>query len=56
MIINSQKRSFGKGAKVSLFTLGTMRATESIEKMYGIIKKAYYVGTVSYTHLRAHET
>ena len=44
MIINSQKRSFGKGAKVSLFTLGTMRATESLEKMYSII-------TVSYTHL-----
>ena len=44
MIINSQKRSFGKGAKVSLFTLGTMRATESLEKMYAIIKNAYYVG------------
>jgi len=44
MIINSQKRTFGKGEKVSLFTLGTMRATESLEKMYGIIKDAYYVG------------
>ena len=44
MIINSQKRSFGKGAKVSLFTLGTMRATESLEKMYSIIKDAYSVG------------
>ena len=44
MIINSQKRSFGKGEKVSLFTLGTMRATESLEKMYSIIKNAYYVG------------
>jgi len=44
MIINSQKRSFGRGEKVSLFTLGTMRATESLEKMYGIIKNAYYVG------------
>ena len=44
MIINSQKRSFGRGAKVSLFTLGTMRATESLEKMYSIIKNAYYVG------------
>jgi len=44
MIINSQKRSFGRGAKVSLFTLGTMRATESLEKMYGIIKNAYYAG------------
>ena len=44
MIINSQKRSFGRGAKVSLFTLGTMRATESLEKMYNIVKNAYYVG------------
>ena len=44
MIINSQKRSFGRGAKVSLFTLGTMRATESSTKMYEIIKKAYDVG------------
>jgi len=44
MIINSQKRSFGRGAKVSLFTLGTMRATDSLEKMYGIIKNAYYEG------------
>ena len=46
MIINSQKRSFGRGAKVSLFTLGTMRATESLEKMYSIIKNAYYVGII----------
>ncbi len=44
MIINSRKRSFGKGAKVSLFTLGTMRVTESFEKMYNIIRNAYYVG------------
>jgi len=44
MIINSQKRSFGKGAQVSLFTLGTMRGTESLEKMYSIIKNAYFVG------------
>ena len=44
MIINSQKRSFGKGAKVSLFTLGTMRSTESLEKMCSVIKNAYYVG------------
>ena len=44
MIINSRKKSFGKGAKVSLFTLGTMRATESFEKMYNIIRNAYYVG------------
>jgi len=44
MIINSKKRSIGRGAKVSLFTLGTMRATESLEKMHSIIKHAYYVG------------
>ena len=44
MIIDSQKRLFGRGEKVSLFTLGTMRATESLEKMYGIIKNAHYVG------------
>ena len=44
MIINSQKRYFGKGSKVSLFTLGTMRATENLEKMYSIIKNAYFSG------------
>ncbi len=44
MIINSQKRSFGIGPKVSLFTLGTMRASESSVKMYDIIKLAHYAG------------
>ena len=44
MIINSQKRLFGKRSKVSLFTLGTMRSTESLDKMYSIIKNAYHVG------------
>ncbi len=44
MIIHSQKRSFGKGSKVSLFTLGTMRATDNLEKMYRIIKNAHYAG------------
>tara|TARA_B100000945_G_C20363352_1_gene588294 strand:- start:53 stop:1195 length:1143 start_codon:yes stop_codon:yes gene_type:complete len=44
MIINSQKKSFGKGCKVSLFTLGTMRSTENLDKMYCIIKKAHFVG------------
>ena len=44
MIINSQKRSFGKGPKVSLFTLGTMRATDDFDKMYEIIKQAYFSG------------
>ncbi len=44
MTINSQKRSFGKDSKVSLFTLGTMRATESIDKMYETIKNAHFAG------------
>ncbi len=44
MVINSHKRSFGKASKVSLFTLGTMRAAQSLEKMYFIIKNAYYFG------------
>ena len=44
MIINSQKRSFGKGCNVSLFTLGTMRATENFDKMYSIIKSAHHAG------------
>ena len=44
MIINSQKRSFGKGCNVSLFTLGTMRATENLDKMYFLIKSAHAAG------------
>ena len=44
MIINSQKRTFGRCPKVSLFTLGTMRATQGLEKMYEIIKDSFYVG------------
>jgi len=44
VIINSKKRSFGIGAKVSTFTLGTMRATESANKMYEIIKCAHNAG------------
>ena len=44
MIINSKKRTFGIGAKVSTFTLGTMRATESANKMYEIIKCAHNAG------------
>ena len=44
MIINSKKRSFGKGCNVSLFTLGTMRGTESLQKMYSLIKSAYQTG------------
>ena len=44
MIINSNKRSFGKGCNVSLFTLGTMRGTENLQKMYSLIKSAYQTG------------
>ena len=44
MIIDSHKRPFGKASKVSLFTLGTMRATENINKMYKIIKYAHHAG------------
>ena len=44
VIISSKKRSFGIGSKVSTFTLGTMRATESANKMYEIIKYAHFAG------------
>ena len=44
MIINSQKRSFGRGPKVSTFTLGTMRSVESASRMYDIIKLAHFAG------------
>ena len=44
MSIDSEKRSFGERSKVSLFTLGTMRATESHQKMYDLIKEAHNVG------------
>ncbi len=44
MIIQSKKRSFGKGCDVSLFTLGTMRETENLDKMYSLIKSAHHVG------------
>ena len=44
MIINSKKRSFGKNCNVSLFTLGTMRATQNLDKMYRLIKSAHYTG------------
>ena len=44
MIINSQKRSFGTGPKVSVFTLGTMRSVESAICMYDIIKSAHFAG------------
>ena len=44
MIINSTKRPFGIGSKVSIFTLGTMRATGSFNEMYDVIKSAYFAG------------
>ena len=44
MIAHSKKRSFGKGCDVSLFTLGTMRATENLDKMYKLIKIAHHTG------------
>ena len=44
MINKSGKRAFGKTSKVSLFTLGTMRATESLDKMYLILKNAHNSG------------
>ncbi|AAP99483.1 Predicted oxidoreductase, aldo/keto reductase family [Prochlorococcus marinus subsp. marinus str. CCMP1375] len=41
----SHKRNpFGLGPEVSLFTLGTMRAIESIDQMYLILKEAYFAG------------
>ena len=44
MIIHSKKRSFGKACHVSLFTLGTMRATENLDKMNYLIKSAHDAG------------
>ncbi len=44
MIIQSKKRAYGKRCDVSLFTLGTMRATENLDKMYSLIKIAHNAG------------
>ena len=44
MIINSHKRSFGNGPKVSAFTLGTMRSVDNAIRMYDIIKLAHRAG------------
>ena len=38
------QRPFGKGAKVSLFTLGTMRAAGSLEQMSEVLKAAFHAG------------
>ena len=53
MIVNSQKRFFGVGAKVSSFTLGTMRVANNPEKMYEIIKCAHFAGI---NHLETAQT
>ncbi len=42
--MNTKRNSFGIGPEVSLFTLGTMRAIESIDQMYSIVKEACLVG------------
>ena len=42
--MNLARRSFGKGAQVSLFTLGTMRALDSQESMYCVLKEACLAG------------
>ena len=39
-----KRNQFGTGPNVSLFTLGTMRANESIEQMYSVVKEAYLTG------------
>ena len=44
MIFKSKKRAFGNGRDVSLFTLGTMRATGNLDRMYSLIKSAHYAG------------
>ena len=44
MIVNSNKRFFGGNAKVSSFTLGTMRAADNAETMYRVIKYAHFAG------------
>ena len=44
MIINSLIRSFGKVSNMSLFTLGTMRATGNLDIMYSLIKTAHSSG------------
>lgn len=38
------RRPFGKEVEVSLFTLGTMRALESSEAMYAVVKEACLAG------------
>ncbi len=42
--MNPKRNQFGIGAKVSLFTLGTMRAIKSIEQMSEVVQEAYFAG------------
>ncbi len=42
--MNPARRAFGRGPKVSLFTLGTMRSLDSSEQMYAIVKEAFHAG------------
>ncbi len=42
--MNPKRNLFGIGPEVSLFSLGTMRGTESIDQMYSIVKKACLIG------------
>ena len=39
-----KQKSFGSKVKVSLFTLGTMRALNSAQQMYNVLKAAYFAG------------
>ncbi len=42
--INAARRPFGRLGGVSLFTLGTMRATKSEEQMYEVLESAAFAG------------
>ncbi len=42
--MKAKRNRFGTGPQVSLFTLGTMRAIESVEQMYSVIKEACLIG------------
>ncbi len=42
--MNLTRRTFGEGGQVSLFTLGTMRALDSQESMYCVLKEACLAG------------
>ncbi len=41
---SAKRHQFGNNCKVSLFTLGTMRAINSSEQMYEVVKSAYSIG------------